>query len=162
MKGHTTRIWRFCSLQSIQQLTAPNWNPAACLSCAFLLDRSPWPGKHTYCMWAQTHTHGHAEILAHNNQPQHEHPRTNTHLNNMVTHSTRHKWLSQPLSNSHHNTARTVKASLQGVARCGDGNRWNCSSSSRAGKVKRNWTSSVNVHVCFSASLHPCPSRRLF
>ncbi len=100
---------------------------------------------HTY-----THTHKHAVILAHNNQPQHEHPHTSTHLNDTVTHTARHRRLPQPLSNTHHNTGRTVGKSLASGCCC---NRWNCSgsggsSSSGAGKVKRNRTSCVNAHVC--------------
>lgn len=136
VKGHTS-LWicLFSSLQSIQQLTAPNWTPAACLSRSFVLDQSPWAGKHinriqkyTYT-YKHTHidthaltcmsTHRHAEIVAHKNQPQHEHPHTNTHINDTVAHSARHRWLSQLLSNTHHNTGWTVKAWLQGVAGCG-------------------------------------------
>lgn len=45
-----------CSLQSIQQLTAPNWTPAACLSCAFFLDQSPRAGKQPYCIQECKHT----------------------------------------------------------------------------------------------------------
>lgn len=72
---------------------------------------------HTVYKSARTHTHAHrhAVILAHNNRPQHEHPHTK-HLNDTVTHSAGHRRLPQPLSNTHHNTGRTVKAWLQGVA----------------------------------------------
>lgn len=168
VKGHTsTRICLFLLVTEHSTAYCTKLNPCSLPLLCFLLGSEP-TGRQATILYTRVQTHAHkcksihwhAEILAHNNPPQHEHPHTNTHLNDTVTHSARHRWLSQPLSNIHHNTGGTVRASLQGVACCGNCNRWNCSSSSssRAGKVKRNRTSHANVCAlaqAFTCIFHP-------
>lgn len=113
-------------------------------SCAFILDQSPWAGKkhtHTHTLTCLS-THRHAltqPTIISLTMDTH----TQTHQNDMVAQLTIHQSLSQPLSNTHHKTGRTVTAWLLGVAGCHNCNRWNCSS--MADRVKESW---VNTRVC--------------
>lgn len=118
--------------------------PAACLLC-FHLGPEPMGRE-------KTHTHTHTLTCPSTHRHALTQPtiisltmdtHTQTHQNDMVAQLTIHQSLSQPLSNTHHKTGRTVTAWLLGVAACHNCNRWNCSS--MADRVKESW---VNTRVC--------------